>query len=200
MSHKVQFIFDFGSPNAYLVYHTLQPMLDRVGATMEIVPVLLGGIFKATKNTPPMINFAEVAGKNQMFMREIERFVERHELTRYRFNSHFPVNTLLLMRGMVAYSSVGNIDDYARAGLQMMWEDGKKMDDPGVFVEAFTESGFDGSAILASTQNQVVKDQLIANTQMAVDNGVFGVPTFLVGKELFFGKDHLDELEWWLKR
>ena len=198
MSKTIEFIFDFGSPNAYLSYNTVTQVAERTGATLKITPCLLGGIFKSTNNQPPIMSFAGVSGKNAMFMREIERYCDRHELTKFAMNPNFPVNTLLLMRACVAYGRDNDAAPYIEAGLKMMWEDGLKMDDPEVFVKAFDEAGFDGNALLESTQDPKVKAQLIANTQGAVDRGVFGIPAFFLGDEQFFGKDHIEEMEWWL--
>lgn len=198
MSKTIEFIFDFGSPNAYLSYNTVTQVAERTGATLKITPSLLGGIFKSTNNQPPMMSFAGVSGKNAMFMREIERYCDRHELTQFAMNPNFPVNTLLLMRACVAYGRDNDVAPYIEAGLKMMWEDGLKMDDPEVFVKAFDDAGFDGKSLLESTQDPDVKAELMANTQGAVDRGVFGIPAFFVGDEQFFGKDHIEEMEWWL--
>ena len=198
MSKTIEFIFDFGSPNAYLSYFTVKDVADRAGATLKISPCLLGGIFKSTNNQPPLMNFADVSGKNAMFMREMERYCDRFGLDKFSLNPHFPVNTLLLMRACVAYARDDDVAGYIEAGLKMMWEDGLKMDDPEVFVKAFDEAGFDGQSLLEFTQDPEVKAELMANTQGAVDRGVFGIPAFFVGDEQFFGKDHIEEMEWWL--
>jgi 2-hydroxychromene-2-carboxylate isomerase len=199
MSKTIEFIFDFGSPNAYLSYFTVRDVAQRTGATLKITPCLLGGIFKSTNNQPPMMNFAGVAGKNAMFMREMERYCDRHGFTKFTMNPHFPVNTLLLMRACVAYGRDNDVTAYVEAGVKMMWENGLKMDDPEVFVNAFNDAGFDGQSLLEATQDPEVKAALVANTQGAVDRGVFGIPAFFVGDEQFFGKDHIEEMEWWLE-
>jgi 2-hydroxychromene-2-carboxylate isomerase len=199
MSKTIEFIFDFGSPNAYLSYFTVRDVAQRTGATLKITPCLLGGIFKSTNNQPPMMNFAGVAGKNAMFMREMERYCDRHGFTKFTMNPHFPVNTLLLMRACVAYGRDNDVTEYVEAGVKMMWENGLKMDDPEVFVNAFNDAGFDGQGLLEATQDPEVKAALVANTQGAVDRGVFGIPAFFVGEEQFFGKDHIEEMEWWIQ-
>jgi 2-hydroxychromene-2-carboxylate isomerase len=195
MTKTIEFIFDFGSPNAYLAYHALPGLLERTGASLNIVPCLLGGIFKATGNQPPMLAFGPVKGKLEYEQLEMERFVARHGLDRFRFNPHFPVNTLLLMRGALAAEDEGRLAEYVEAGLRAMWEDGLKMDDPEVFVTTMNEAGLDGSGILERTQDPAIKARLVANTEAAVARGTFGIPTFYVGKEMFFGKDRLDQVE-----
>ena len=199
MSKTIEFIFEFGSPNAYLSYFTVRDVAQRTGATLKITPCLLGGIFKSTNNQPPMMNFAGVAGKNAMFMREMERYCDRHGFTKFTMNPHFPVNTLLLMRACVAYGRDNDVTAYVEAGVKMMWENGLKMDDPEVFVNAFNDAGFDGQGLLEATQDHEVKAALVANTQGAVDRGVFGIPAFFVGEEQFFGKDHIEEMELWIQ-
>lgn len=196
MSGKtIEFIFDFGSPNAYLAWHALQPLAARHEARIELVPCLLGGIFKATNNRAPMIAFGPVKGKMEYERLEMERFIKRHGLTRFRMNPHFPVNTLLAMRGHIAAREMGCELPYVEAVLRAMWEDGEAMGDPDVFTRVLDAAGLDGAAILAKTQDDGVKGQLAANTEAAVSRGVFGIPTFFVDGEMFFGKDRLGQME-----
>src|SRR5262249_34119107 len=138
MSKTIEFIFDFGSPNVYLAYRALPSMLARTGAAVVINPCLLGGVFKSTGNQPPTAAFANVKGKLAYERLEIVRFVKKHRLSKFRFNPHFPVNSLLLTRGLVAAEMAGVATPYIEAGLAGMWEDGLKMDDPTVVVEALT--------------------------------------------------------------
>lgn len=191
----IEFIFDFGSPNAYLTHKVLPEFAQRAGAQVEIIPCLLGGIFKATNNKPPMVAYAEVPKKRDYDLLEFRRFIAKHGLSKFRMNPHFPVNTLILMRGAIVALDDDRLDDYVEAGLKAMWEDGLKMDDPAVFAEAMTLAGFEGAALLERTQDQAVKDRLAENTSSAVERGVFGVPTFFVGDEMFFGKERLLQVE-----
>ena len=197
---NVTFYFDFGSPNAYLAYRVMPGLLARAGATLKLVPCLLGGLFKATGNVAPMVQFAAVPAKLAYERREMERFIAAHGLNKFRRNPHFPVNTLLLMRGAVAAEADGQLDRYVEAGLVAMWEDGLNMSEPDVFVAVFDKAGLDGKALLARTQEQAIKDKLSRNTQAAVEHGAFGIPTFLVGDELYFGKDRLRDVEDEIKR
>ena len=195
MTKTVDFIFDFGSPNAYLAYRVLPAILERTGAKMKLIPSLLGGIFKATNNQSPMMAFGGVKGKLEYENLETRRFIKKHGLTDFKMNPHFPVNTLTLMRGAIYAEREGFLDAYVQAGLKAMWEDGQKMDDPEVFVSVMNEAGLDGAAILAGTQAPDAKAGLIANTEAAVGRGVFGIPTFFVGDEMYFGKNTLGEVE-----
>ena len=195
MSKTVEFIFDFGSPNAYLAWHALQPIAARHGAMIELIPCLLGGIFKATNNRAPMVAFGPVQGKMEYERLEMKRFIDKHSLFGFRMNPHFPVNTLLAMRGMIAARQRGEEAAYVAAVLAAMWENGEKMDDPEVFARVLDAAGLDGAALLAATRDEAVKATLAANTEAAVARGVFGIPTFFVGDEMFFGKDRLGQVE-----
>lgn len=199
MSKSVDFIFDFGSPNAYLAWKVLPEIAARHGATVTLLPCLLGGIFKATGNQAPAIAFGGVKGKMDYEMLEMRRFIEAHGLAAFRFNPHFPVNTLLLMRGQIAAQrsemGMGVGEAYLDTMLKGMWEQGLKLDDPEVFVATANAAGLDGAALLAATGDPEVKAQLMANTEAAVARGVFGIPTFFVGGEMFFGKERLGQVE-----
>jgi 2-hydroxychromene-2-carboxylate isomerase len=195
MPGAIDFIFDFGSPNAYLAWKVLPAIAERTGATVNLIPCLLGGIFKATNNRSPGEAFGEVKGKLAYEGLETRRFVEKHGLTAYRPNPHFPVNTLLIMRGLIAARRAGIGEAYLAAVLAAMWEAGEKMDDPEVVRRVLDAAGLDGAALIAATQDPEVKAELAANTETAVARGVFGIPTFFVGEEMFFGKDRLGQVE-----
>ena len=195
MPKTLEFVFDFASPNAYLAWRALAPILQRTGARLEIKACLLGGIFKATGNQAPMTVFANVKGKLAYEMLETRRFVMTRDILRFRMNPHFPLNTLLLMRGLTAAQTQGGAERFMEAGLAAMWEEGLKMDDPDVFARALDAAGLDGAALLAATQDPAVKARLIAQTDAAVARGTFGVPTFFVGDEMFFGKERLGQVE-----
>lgn len=195
VSKTLELIFDFGSPNAYLTLKVLPELLDRTGADLVITPCLLGGIFKATGNRAPMVQYADAPAKLAYEHLEMRRFIERHGLTKFRLNPHFPVNTLTIMRGAIVAEDEGNLDDYVDAVNRAMWEDGLKMDDPDVIATFLSTNGFDGPALLARTQEPEVKAKLVANTEAAVARGAFGIPTFFVEDEIYFGKDRLGQIE-----
>ena len=195
MTKSIEFIYDLASPNAYLANKALTKLAANHDATITYTPVLLGGIFKATGNRAPMVAFAPVPAKLQYMMVEMRRFIAKHGCTAFKMNPHFPLNTLALSRAAVAAQMDGDLEAFIAAGEALVWEEGLKMDDPDIFVKAFTEKGLDGARLLARTQDQDVKDALAKTTQSAVDRGAFGIPTFFVGEEMFFGKDSLGDLE-----
>jgi 2-hydroxychromene-2-carboxylate isomerase len=195
MTATVEFHFDFGSPNAYLSHRVIPEIERHTGATFRYVPVLLGGVFKATNNRSPGEAFAGIRNKLEYERLETERFVRRYGITGFNRNPFFPVNTLRIMRGAVAAEIDGTLAAYVEAVFHHMWEQPKKMDEPDVIRAALNESGLDGAAILARTEDPAVKRRLIENTESSVARGTFGSPTFFVGEEIWFGKDRLREVE-----
>jgi 2-hydroxychromene-2-carboxylate isomerase len=191
----VSFYFDFGSPNAYLAHKVIPAIEARTRVKFRYVPALLGGIFKATGNRSPAEAYAGIPLKLAYERRETERFVRRHGITDYAHNPHFPVNTLLIMRGAVAAQRLGVFEAYVDAVYRAMWVDGQKMDDPAVVRTTLELADLPAERLLALTQDAGVKAELIANTEDAVAHGVFGSPSFRVGDELFFGKDKLRDVE-----
>jgi 2-hydroxychromene-2-carboxylate isomerase len=192
---KVEFQFDFGSPNAYLAELVIPSIERRTGVKFEYVPVLLGGIYKATGNMSPADSLRGIKNKPEYQALETQRFLRRYNITKFRQNPFFPVNTLMLMRGGVAAQFEGMFEPYFRAAYHHMWEEPKKMDDLEVFRAAFRSSGIDIDRLIARAQQDDVKKRLIDLTTDAVNRGVFGSPTFFVGKEMFFGKDQLRDVE-----
>jgi 2-hydroxychromene-2-carboxylate isomerase len=192
---KVEFHFDFGSPNAYLAESALQGIEKRTGCKFEYIPVLLGGVYKATGNASPAETLRGIKNKPEYQALETERFIRRHNITTFRPNPFFPVNTLLLMRGAVAAQLENMFDAYFRAAYHHMWEDPKKMDDIEVFRAAFKSSGLDVDKLINRAQQDDAKKKLIDNTNDSVARGAFGSPTFFVGREMFFGKDQLRDVE-----
>jgi len=190
-----QFMFDVGSPNAYLSHEAIPAIEQRTGVKFEYVPVLLGGIFKATNNKSPAETLAGIKNKREFHAIETDRFVRRFGVKPYTMNPFFPVNTLNLMRAAVAAQFEGVFEKYVEAAFHHMWGEPKKMDDPEVALKALTACGLDAAKLFARAQDPDVKAKLIENTQSAVEHGAFGSPTFFVGKEMFFGKEQLREVE-----
>ena len=195
MTGKVEFLFDFASPNAYLSYHVLREVTERQRVELVLTPVLLGGLFKLTNNQAPMLAFGEVKGKLEYDMLETQRFIEAHGLNKFVFNPHFPINTITLMRGFIAAQEMGVVDQYVEANLSAMWEQGLNMGDPEVAAGVWQSAGLDAAGLAEAIQTQPVKDALLQNTQQAADRGAFGVPTFFVGDEMFFGKERIIQIE-----
>jgi 2-hydroxychromene-2-carboxylate isomerase len=190
-----QFMFDFGSPNAFLSHEAIPAIENRTDVKFEYVPILLGGIFKATNNKSPAETLAGIKNKREFHALETERFVKRFQVKPYTWNPFFPVNTLNLMRAAIAAQIEGVFEKNVEAAFHHMWVEPKKMDDPELAMSAVAGSGIEAAKLFARAQEPDVKSKLIENTQMAVERGAFGSPTFFVGKEIFFGKEQLREVE-----
>ena len=195
MTINVEFLFDFGSPNAYLSHLVIPAIERRTGVKFKYVPVLLGGVFKATNNVSPAVSLQGIKNKPQYTQLETRRFLKQHGITKYAANPFFPVNTLTIMRGAVFAQRAGYFEKYVDEVYRHMWAEPKKMDEVDVITAALTQSGLPAAEILAGTQQPEVKQQLIANVDDAVARGVFGSPSFFVGSELYFGKDRLRDVE-----
>ena len=190
-----QFLFDVGSPNAYLSHEAIPAIEKRIGVKFQYVPILLGGIFKATNNKSPAETLAGVKNKREHHAVETERFVKRFGVKPYTMNPFFPVNTLNLMRAAIAAQLEGVFEKYVDAAFHHMWVEPKKMDDPEVAIKALAASNLDAAKLFSRAQEPEVKAKLMENTQSAVERGAFGSPTFFVGSEMFFGKEQLREVE-----
>src|SRR5580700_2364709 len=190
-----QFLFAFGSPNAFLSHQAIPAIEKRIGVKFQYVPILLGGIFKATNNRSPAESLAGIKNKREFHEIETNRFVKRFHVKPYTWNPFFPVNTLNLMRAAIAAQLDGVFEPYVDAAFHHMWVEPKKMDDPGIALAALTSSGLDAAKLFARAGEAGVKAKLIENTQAAVERGAFGSPTFFVGNEMFFGKEQLRDVE-----
>ncbi|HCL48677.1 MAG: 2-hydroxychromene-2-carboxylate isomerase [Alphaproteobacteria bacterium] len=195
MSKTVDFIFDFASPNAYLVHKIVPEIEARTGASFNYIPCLLGGIFKATGNQAPMIAFGDIKNKPEYEALEMQRFIARHNLTDFKMNPHFPVISLMLVRGALVAERDGYLMKYIDAMVDAMWEQGLKLDDPEVLHKAYADAGFDADKIMTDMSDDAIKAKLMENTNAAVARGAFGIPTFFVGDEIFFGKERLGQVE-----
>lgn len=186
---RVEFFFDFGSPTAYLAYTQLPRIAAECGAELAWRPMLLGGVFKATGNASPVT----VPAKARWMNDDIARWARRHGV-RFAFNPHFPINTLMLMRGAAGLQlrCPGDFLRYVDAVYRAMWEEPRNLGDERVLAEVLAAAGFDPQEFAALVADPQVKAALIANTDEAVARGVFGAPTMFVGERMFFGQDRLD--------
>ncbi len=190
MAKTVEFLFDFGSPASYLAYKRLPTLVAKTGARIDYVPILLGGVFKATGNASP----AAIPAKGAWMNTDLARWAKRHK-TEFNRNPHFPINTLNLMRG-----ATGLIDDtrfmtYCDVVFDAMWREPKNLGDLAVLTPVIRRAGLEPNDFKTLVEREDVKDRLKATTEAAVARGVFGAPTFFVGEEMFFGQDRMDFVE-----
>ena len=191
---EIEFVYDFGGPNSWFVHRAIPAIEAQGKVRFRYVPVLLGGIFKATGNRPPVMTYGHVESKMAYDRLEMDRFMARHGISGFKLNPHFPVNTLLPMRGAVAAERLGCGAAYREAMFVALWEQGLKLDEPAVWAESVSAAGLDAAALGALVEDPEVKGELVANTEAAVSRGAFGVPTFFIGTEMWFGKDRLRDV------
>ncbi len=192
---KSQFVFDFTSPNCYLAHVVLPSIEARTGTKFEYVPVLLGGIFKHANNQSPVFAFADVKNKLAYEKLETQRFIERHHIDKFRNNPTFPISGVQLMRVAIAAQQLGVFEAYCHQIFADMWERERKIDDPAVFQASLEEAKLPANELIELGADGEVKAQLVKNTQNAFERGAFGAPTFFVGRQMFFGKDRLPQVE-----
>jgi 2-hydroxychromene-2-carboxylate isomerase len=200
MSIRVELVFDFVSPNAYLIWWPLRELVNRYEAELDVIPVFLGGMHKLTGNAPPMIRDADVKGKNEYAMLEMQRFITRHELGKYRMHPQFPFNSITLQRMLLAADLDGRGVQFAESLLPAIWEDGLDVTAPDAIAAALNNAGFDAADLFARAQSDAIKQGLADSTDAAVARGAFGIPTMFVrlpggDTEMFFGKERLGQIE-----
>jgi 2-hydroxychromene-2-carboxylate isomerase len=191
VTQTLEFYFDFGSPTAYLAYKRLLQLREQYTFDLAYRPMLLGGVFKATGNTSPVAIPAKGA---YMSKYDLPRFAKRYGVS-LNFNPFFPINTLKLMRGAIAAQRLDCLEPYLAVVYDAVWLDGKNMGEPDVVVEILSAGGLDAGALMSLSQDPEVKAELISNTEVAVERGVFGAPTLFMGEEMYFGQDRLDFVE-----
>ena len=194
MTKTIELIFDFVSPNAYLIWQPLKDIAEKHGATIEITPAFLGGMHKLTGNAPPFIRDAEVKGKNEYAMLELGRFVKKHGLSKFKMNPHFPFNTITLLRMLIALEPARRAE-FIELLLPPIWEDGLDVTDGETLGKILQDGGFVAVDLLAQTQDPAIKQALIDNTENAVARGAFGIPTMYIDGEMYFGKERLGQID-----
>jgi 2-hydroxychromene-2-carboxylate isomerase len=189
MTKSVDFYFDVGSPAAYLAWTQMPRIAEATGATVNYQPFLLGGVFQSTGNKSPM----EVPAKGKYMLDDLQRYATRYGV-QFAHNPHFPINTLMLMRGAVGLQmrEEAKLAAYLDAMFRAIWVDAKDMNDPATVGAVLHAAGFNPAEVLALTQDPAVKDRLKAITQDAIDRGAFGAPTFFVNGQMFWGQDRID--------
>ena len=190
MSKTIEFYFDVGSPASYLAWTQLDALAQRTGARVELKPMLLGGVFMATGNSSP----ATVPAKGNYSRIDMQRYANRYGVTLNQ-NPFFPINTLQLMRGAMAYQGTADFERYLTTVFNAMWIDELDMGQPEVVGKVLAKGGFDPAEVMTKASDPAVKEQLKKATEEAVSRGVFGAPTFFVGDDMFFGQDRLEWVE-----
>ncbi|OJT51910.1 2-hydroxychromene-2-carboxylate isomerase [Pseudomonas moraviensis] len=192
MTKTVEFYFDLGSPTTYLAHTQLAKICADTQSELIYIPMLLGGVFKATGNASP----AMIPAKGRYMFQDLDRFAKRYGV-QLRFNPHFPINTLILMRAVTGMQmrQPQRFAEFVDCLFKALWVEGRNLNDPQTVAAVLTENGFASLEIMALTNDESVKAALKENTEAAIKRGVFGAPSMFIGDQLFFGQDRLDFLE-----
>ena len=192
MPPSFDYYFDFGSLATYLAHTQLPKICAETGATANLLPMLLGGVFQATGNSSPM----SVPAKGRYVYVDFKRYADAYGVP-LNMNPHFPITTTTLMRMVTALQMKNDprMSTYVDAVFQAIWVDALNLNDPVIVAEVLTRAGLDPVELLAMANAQATKDQLKAVTMRAVERGVFGAPTFFVGEQMFWGQDRIEQVK-----
>ncbi|MGH7907427.1 MAG: 2-hydroxychromene-2-carboxylate isomerase [Candidatus Binataceae bacterium] len=187
---ELEYFFDYGSPFSYLADTQLGKIAAHTGASIVYRPVLLGALIKETGNISP----AGVPAKLRYYGAEFARWSRRYGVP-FVMNPHFPHTTLQLMRAAIVSQDLNIFPAYHRAVFTAYWAEGRKLADEAVLRDVLTRASLPADEIIGLSASQPIKDRLREVTSDAIRRGVFGVPTFFVGDEMYWGNDRLDFVE-----
>ena len=190
-SKNLNFWFDFSCPYAYLASTRVEALAERTGATLEAKPVLLGGIFQAVGTNQRL--FATLApAKMEHNAKDLQRHADLWE-TPLRFPENHPLRTVTALRALLVAGKP--YMPLAHKFYKAYWDDNLDIGDPEIVGRILEEHGLDADAILKKTQDQDIKDELRHRTDEAIEAGLFGVPGFQVGDEVYWGQDRMHFVE-----
>ena len=187
MTKSVAFLYDFVSLPSYIAWKCLPPMLEAAGAELVLQPVLVGGIFKATGNAGPLA----LPAKKDWYGRDLALWCQKRAVV-VSPSPYLPFRSLPLMRGSFVAAERGETLRYVEAMFDAIFVQARNLGDLQVVAATLDAAGMDVDAYLQGIERSDIKQQLLDATQQAVDRGVFGVPTFFVNGQLFFGQDRLE--------
>jgi 2-hydroxychromene-2-carboxylate isomerase len=179
-------LFYFGAMSPYSWFAA-----ERIGTLIPDArwqPVFAGGLFRATGRSTWGLDDRREAG-----ILDCEARAALHGLGPMRWPDGWPSSDVLVARALVVAERQGRLQPFALAAMRVQFRDGARLDDPDVLKLAADEVGLDGAGLVEATSTTEIKDALRARNDEAVSVGVFGVPTVVVGDQLFWGDDRLDE-------
>ncbi len=186
MNKVIDFYFDYGSPATYLAWTQIYKIVEEADANLNMIPMLLGGVFKETGNASP----ATVPAKSKWMGADLRMYAKNYNVE-FNSNSFFPINTLNLMRGAIAAQKLDIFEKYSDTIFKGIWVKDLNLGDLEVLKDYLEKSGIPADELFKLCQDQEIKNELITNTQEAVSKGIFGAPSFIIDGILIFGQDRL---------
>lgn len=187
---SIDFYWEPGSPYTYLAATQIGRLAAETGTTVNWKAFLLGKVFQARKMSLP----AAIPAKASYMFKDLARWSALYDVP-FRMPKVFPVNSMLASRAASAAAQQGSGEAAALALLSAYWGRGEDISQPEVLQAALDAAGLDGAALLVATQDDAVKDIVRANTEAALELGIFGAPTMVYEGALFWGNDRLDVLK-----
>tara|TARA_X000000368_G_C22750212_1_gene588030 strand:+ start:57 stop:644 length:588 start_codon:yes stop_codon:yes gene_type:complete len=187
MIKSFSFFFDFSSPYAYLAHKQIRIIEKENAIKIIYKPILLGGLHKLSNITAA----AYIPAKTKYIIRDCKIIAEKFKIS-FKFNTHFPINSLSIMRGALYAIKKEKLEDYCDQFFNAYWRDNVNLSDDIMINSLLKKLNIDQNDFNKSISSQNVKDELIKLTNEAYEKGVFGAPTFIVNKKLFWGQDRLE--------
>ncbi len=185
---KLEFYFDFLSPYSYLAWQWVKKRRENL--LIECIPVSLSSIIGHYETKGP----AQIESKRNYLFKDCLRFAELNKVA-FRTPKFLPFNSLYALRSSLK-ENAGNLQmDLIDLVFSKGWGEGKDIGDPEILIDIFNEQGWDGTRILDNVNSKEMRKSLKDNIKMALKKGVFGVPTFIISGELFWGNDSIPHLE-----
>ncbi len=184
---SVEFFFDIVSPASYLAWTQIPKLEAETGAEILYRPMFLPGIFEmAGSNTP-----ITVPAKAKWIFEDFARFAKRYDVP-FVMNEKFPLSSVYVMRGLNNFRNHTSFKKLGDQFYKAMWAQNEDINDPEVVIRIVREAGIEPKEYQSAMNNPDNKKALVDVTQEAVSRGVFGAPTFFVGREMHFGQDRMD--------
>jgi 2-hydroxychromene-2-carboxylate isomerase len=188
----IEFFFDCSSPWTYLAFHNIQPLAKEFGEEISWRPILVGGIFNSINPSVYASREHPVQAKVDYQKKDMADWARSAGLTIKMRPTVFPVNSVKTMRGCLSLAPQGKLVPFARAAFEIYWAEDKDISQDAVLTEICKRVGVEPEKFFAGIGQQVIKDQLKANTDEVIARGGFGSPTIFLDKtDMYFGNDRL---------
>lgn len=194
MSKTLDFYFGFGSPYSYLAQTQLAGLAERSQCSINYHVLDVRKLFELTGNASP----ASVPLKRKYLGKDLQMW-SRHYNVPFRVPSRFPINSRLAVAGAAIAQTKGKLPEWIETALQAYFVWDRDIADPQVLGELATKIELNADDVAAGVNDPAILKEIDAETEAAAKRGVFGVPTFFIGDDMYFGNDRLMFVEQALK-